>query len=269
MTRWLTLAAWLFFFAMMYLILAEALSPWFQIPDLDNIEFTLVFVLFALTHCAAAEGLRFTALFFLISAVVSYALEEVGVRTGLIFGPYHYSQMLGAKLGHVPAIIPLAWFMMIYPCWMVGRAILRGVDKDSVLGRAALALTAAFAITGWDMVMDPGMAAAHNWVWEQGGAYFGVPLRNYFGWILTTFLIYFLTNTLAWQRGQKLPTTTFGGLPVILYAFYALRYVMANHIPALRAVAVFSMGVPGLLALLQMWMERESVPEAVRRKARS
>jgi putative membrane protein len=55
----------------MYLILAEMVSPWFRLPDLDNIGFTLVFVLFALAHCAALEGPRFTAQVFLISAVVS------------------------------------------------------------------------------------------------------------------------------------------------------------------------------------------------------
>jgi len=42
-----------------------------QAPRLDNIGFTLVFVLFALAHCAALEGPRFTAQVFLISAVVS------------------------------------------------------------------------------------------------------------------------------------------------------------------------------------------------------
>jgi uncharacterized membrane protein len=240
---------------MMYLILAEAVSPWFRLPDLDNIGFTLVFVLFALAHCAAVEGPRFTALFFCISAVISYGLEEAGVRTGLIYGSYHYSDMLGVKLGHVPAIIPLAWFMMIYPSWMVARAILSGLDIRSFSGRTALAVVAALTITGWDMVMDPGMALANNWVWEQGGPYFGVPLRNYFGWILTTFIIYWLAGAL-WRNHhhEKAETRIFAALPVILYAFYALRYVMVNRFPALKAVAVFSMGTPALLALIHLWL---------------
>jgi uncharacterized membrane protein len=258
MNRWVTTASWLLFSAMMYLILAEMVSPWFSLPDLDNIGFTLVFVLFALAHCAALEGPRFTMQFFLISAVVSYGCEEAGVRTGLIYGSYHYSDMLGAKLGDVPAIIPLAWFMMIYPSWMVGRAILRGINTRSFSGRAALAIVAALAITGWDMVMDPGMAMAHNWVWEQGGAYFGVPLRNYFGWVLTTFVIYWLAGAF-WdnQKREKPATKRFAVLPVTLYAFYALRYVMVSRIPALKAVAMFSMGMPGVLALMQLWMKRE------------
>lgn len=261
MHRWVAPVSWLFFIATMYLILAEAVSPWFRLPELGNIGFTLVFVLFALAHCAALEGGKFTAIFFAISAVISYGLEEAGVRTGLIYGPYHYSDMLGTKLGHVPAIIPLAWFMMIYPSWMVGRAILRDIDMHSFAGQAALAIIAALAITGWDMVMDPGMAAAHNWIWEQEGPYFGVPLRNYVGWIVTTFIIYSLAGMIWRRKKREHPAAkTFSALPVVLYAFYALRYVLANHIAALKAVAVFSMGLPGLLALIQLWMKRERVP---------
>ncbi len=91
------------------------------VAGVGKIGFTVVFVLFALVHCAATEGLRRTAVFFAVSAVVSYLMEEIGVRTGLVYGAYHYSDLLGAKLGHVPVLIPLAWFMMIYPSWTVAR----------------------------------------------------------------------------------------------------------------------------------------------------
>ena len=118
-------ATWLAFAATMYLILTEAVWAWIRLPGLGNVGFTLVFVLFALLHCAATEGFSRMVQFFVVSAVVAYGMEEAGVRTGLIYGPYHYSDMLGTKLGHVPIIIPLAWFMMIYPSWRVAQALLR------------------------------------------------------------------------------------------------------------------------------------------------
>jgi hypothetical protein len=30
----------------------------------------------------------------------------------------------------------------------------------------------------------------HSWRWHDGGAYYGVPLANFFGWYLTVYLIY-------------------------------------------------------------------------------
>ena len=41
-------------------------------------------------------------------------------------------------------------------------------------------------MTAWDVAMDPMMVSGGNWVWEVQGAYFGVPLQNFWGWWLTT-----------------------------------------------------------------------------------
>jgi uncharacterized membrane protein len=257
--RWLRAAAWAFFSGTMYLILTEMVWPWVRLPDLGNIGFTVVFVLFALLHCWAVEGARRTALFFAVSAVVSYLMEEIGVRTGLIFGHYHYSALLGAKLGNVPVLIPLAWFMMIYPSWVVARAILHGVDTRTLPGTVLLAAIAAFVMTAWDVVMDPGMAASGNWTWENGGAYFGVPRHNYLGWLLTTFLVYCIAGWLLPRvKGRNTATRVFAALPVVVYAFFAIRYVAENRIAALQLIAMFSMGVPALIAIAQLCLGRGS-----------
>ena len=255
MNRSITAATWVFFSATMYLILTEAVWSWVRLPGLGNIGFTLVFVLFALLHCGAMEGFSRTSQFFVISGVVAYVMEEAGVRTGLIYGPYHYSDMLGAKLGHVPVIIPLAWFMMIYPSWRVAQALLRGADTRSLAGVTGQAIVAALVMTGWDMIMDPGMARAGTWVWERGGPYFGVPLRNYMGWLGTTFNIYWVVSWL-WRRAEMRISGggIFAALPVIVYAFFAVRYMTPNDIPALQIVAVFSMGMPGFIALMRALM---------------
>ena len=248
-------ASSLFFAATMYLILEEALSPWLHLPALGNIGFTIIFVLFAILHCIALEGSRRTALFFAISGIVCYSMEEIGVRTGLIYGAYHYSALLGPRLGDVPIIIPLAYFMMIYPSWLVARALLRGVDTHAISGFTAHALVAALVMTAWDVVMDPGMAAAGNWIWEKGGAYFGVPRHNFLGWLLTTFLVYWIAGWF-WQPAPQ-PTQaakTFASLPIIVYAFFAVRYIASNDIPALQLIALFCMGVPAFVALLQTYL---------------
>jgi putative membrane protein len=108
-------------------------------------------------------------------------------------------------------------------------------------------------MTAWDTVMDPGMAAAGNWVWEKGGSYFGVPVQNYFGWLLTTFLVYWIAGFL-WRKPNKSAGVTriFEALPVIVYAFFAVRYVASSSIAALQVIAVFSMGLPALLALIRV-----------------
>jgi len=132
---------------------------------------------------------------------------------------------------------------MIYPSWVTARALLRGADMRRPAGMAALALVAAMIMTAWDTVMDPGMSAAGNWVWEQGGAYFGVPLRNYAGWLLTTLLVY-ACAAIVWAATERsvnksgiearAASLTFAALPVIVYLVHGIRYVTAGSILALH-----------------------------------
>lgn len=260
MKRATRVAAWVCFAAVMYLILTEAVWSWIRLPGLGNVGFTLVFVVFAITHCAASTGWKRAGSFFALTAAVSYLLEEVGVRTGWIYGPYHYSDMLGPKLGHVPILIPLAWFMMIYPAWVAARALTKNIETRSAAGLAGRAAVAAMVMTAWDTVMDPGMAAAGNWIWERGGSYFGVPLKNYFGWLLTTFLVYVGAGLLGMaERRADDAKKIFAALPILVYAFYAVSYIMPRHIPALQVVALFAMGLPALLAVLEVWFGKEAI----------
>jgi len=46
---------------------------------------------------------------------------------------------------------------------------------------------------------------------------------------------------------------TFASLPVIVYAFFTLRYIATNHFPELQIVAAFSMGIPALVSLIHIY----------------
>ena len=57
--------------------------------------------------------------------VLSFLSEHVGTGYGLPFGEYAYTALLGAKLGgRVPALIPLSWFLMALPSWVLARKAL-------------------------------------------------------------------------------------------------------------------------------------------------
>ncbi|MFM0736483.1 carotenoid biosynthesis protein [Paraburkholderia xenovorans] len=240
------------------------LTGW-PLPSLGNVAYTLIFSGFALLHSGVSLGRYRTLAFFAISAVVSWLLEEVGVATGWVYGHYHYSNMLGPKLGLVPAIIPLAWFMMIYPSWVVASALLGLAARDTSTGIVSRAVVASMVMTAWDAVMDPGMSRAGNWVWENGGAYFGVPLHNYAGWLATTFIVYLLFGIVSRRirpdAAHAAQTRVFSALPAICYAMVAIDHLIAQTIPELRVVDVFTMGFITLLALIGIARQaRDNVP---------
>jgi hypothetical protein len=55
----------------------------------------VILLVFGLWHASVSLGVRLSLAFFAITTVTSWIFEEVGVVTGLVYGPYHYTAPLG------------------------------------------------------------------------------------------------------------------------------------------------------------------------------
>jgi putative membrane protein len=182
---------------------------------------TVILVVFSVWHAVRTLGARLTLAFFAITAATSWVFEEVGVASGHVYGPYHYTAALGPWLGSVPILIPLAWFMMIYPSYMAANLILdrRAVGTPGTRAHlVGLALLGALVMTAWDLLADPIFSGPtfRAWVWEQGGPYFGVPIQNYLGWVVTAFVVFVLYRSLErrWELRPARPlSTAASGMP--------------------------------------------------------
>ena len=185
---------------------------------------------------------------------VSWIYEEIGVETGLIYGAYHYTDVLGAKLGHVPILIPLAWFMMIYPSYVIANHITSNKKYSTISQLVLVSLLSAGIMTAWDFVVDPFLSGPTQkaWVWENGGLYFGVPLQNFAGWMATTFTVYLLYRLFEcrFQLYSKIPTSI-GLLPVMAYGFMMMANIIPGEPPQLQFIGPSIMGIPIMIALVQ------------------
>ncbi|HEY5486115.1 MAG TPA: carotenoid biosynthesis protein [Candidatus Limnocylindrales bacterium] len=222
---------------------------------------TAVLALFSLFHAWYSLGGRLTLAFFALSATISWVYEQVGVTTGLVFGAYHYTDYLGAKLGDVPLLIPLAWFMMIYPSYVIAGLAVERRPTGTPRGAAALVRLAAISavvMTVWDLVVDPILSGpdARAWIWENGGPYFGIPIQNYFGWLLTTFTVYVAYRALE-QRVAAAPagpvTARIAVLAVGAYAAMLAAEVLSGVLPAgVAVIGPVVMGVPIATAAVRL-----------------
>jgi putative membrane protein len=257
-------------------IIRPLLEPLFpelpRIPGGIGIK-TLFMMLFSIFHAAYVLGWRDTLLFFGITVAVSWSYEHVGVETGLIYGAYHYTDALGPKLGHVPIIIPIAWFMMIYPSYIIanligsGRQMMMMREKNNYSNNPItlveilwLSFLSAVIMTAWDLVVDPYLSGPTEraWIWEDGGQYFGVPLHNFGGWLLTTFTIYFIFRLLSertFQIRRSHPlTTSIILLPLISYGATMIANIIPGEPPELRIIGPIVMGIPLVIAATRLLM---------------
>ena len=222
---------------------------------------TSVVALFSLSHAWYSLGGRLTVVFFGLSAVISWTYEQVGVATGFVYGAYHYTDYLGPKLGHVPLLIPLAWFMMVYPSYVIANLVVERRATGTRSGWVALvrlAAVGAVVMTAWDLVIDPILSgpSIRAWVWETGGPYFGIPIQNYVGWLLTTFTVYLAYRAIE-QCVRATPAGPQGArvvaLPVAAFGLMLAADLLSGVTPtALWIIGPAVMGPPLVVAVWRL-----------------
>jgi uncharacterized membrane protein len=166
-----------------------------------------VLAAFCLWHAIRSRGVRGAAVFLLIALVTSWAFEEAGVVTGLVYGRYQYSATLGPWIGSVPVVIPVAWFALAYATSVVTDLVADRWPSAEPAGSrrlVGLALLGAGLMAGWDLVLDPILSGPvyHAWTWGSGAAGADVPLQNSLGWFVTA-LVIFAIHALVVRRGAE------------------------------------------------------------------
>ncbi|WP_433125986.1 carotenoid biosynthesis protein [Micromonospora sp. CA-240977] len=168
--------------------------------------------LLSVGHALLSRGPRVAAALVAVATGGGFAIEAVGVATGVPFGSYDYSGELGPKLAGVPLIIPLAWTWMAWPAWLAavrltgggtpaggsGPSAGGGASAGRWAGRIALATV---GLAAWDLFLDPQMVAEGYWRWRDATPALpglaGIPVSNYLGWLLFAVLMMSALRPLA------------------------------------------------------------------------
>ena len=256
------------------LVLLSILGYRITINHLPFQAMTWTFGTLVLVHACYLLGWRRALAFAGLTLAVSFVAEYAGVKTGLVFGPYHYTNVLAPLLlGTVPLVIPVAYFMAIWPSYLMANYLIRGRPTGKHPGLMSLlcaSLLTALVMSAWDLTMDPVMVGeVKAWVWENGGPYFGIPFRNYVGWVLTTFTISVAYRLLE----RRIPLKPLGRahrgfiiLPLIGYFSLCVGDLVVGYPLGTRVIAPFTMGIAFLATLMRMYGRGPATPGSEERR---
>ena len=217
-----------------------------RFPDVPGAEVgsfvsTFLIALPAFVALLAYLGPGRAALVFLALAAFGYAIETTGVVTGLPYGTFFYGEALGPKLfGLVPYILPISWAPLVLGA-VAATAPRAGFQRGAA--RAIFwVLRSAVLLALIDGVLDPGAASLGFWTWPEGGPYYGIPVSNYLGWILSGALATALILYLGRGRwGRVSPPAGMVDSTVIALAFWVGVAVFSGLLlPAVLGVALFA-----------------------------
>ena len=143
-------------------------------------------------------------------AALGFAAEVIGVHFGVPFGRYEYTDVLQPQMLRVPIVMAAAWVVLI----AYVRAMLTRFQLPSWLAT----LIGSGWMTAIDLVIDPLAAGGLNyWRWSEHGAYYGIPLQNFFGWFVVSWLIFLLLQFVPPSAEQPSPGATVIGLSILLF----------------------------------------------------
>lgn len=138
-------------------------------------------LLFAIPAFWAAKmwlGMRDAILLFVVFGVLALAIETIAIITGFPYGHFGYSGLLGHRLfGYAPWTVAFAWTPLVLAAYAVAARMFSNAAVRVVAMSLVLVL--------FDVVLDPGAVHLGFWKYAAGGGFYGVPISNFLGWLVS------------------------------------------------------------------------------------
>ncbi len=139
-------------------------------------------------------------------------IEAIGITTGLPYGGFYYTDMMGFKIFNlVPWSVALAFGPLVLGTMCL--AVVASKDWRVIIPLSALLLVFV------DLVLDPAAVVLNIWVWTEPGPYYGIPLTNYTGWFITALVasaVLQLVLTGTSDNAAEIPVEIAGSLLISL-----------------------------------------------------
>ncbi|MQG37088.1 MAG: carotenoid biosynthesis protein [SAR202 cluster bacterium] len=129
-----------------------------------------------------SSGVR-SGLLLLAVGIYGFGIEILGLTTGVLFGDYTYSGVLGPGMFGVPYALVSSW-MVVTSFAVFVLVYLRIQRKWWVLvGPPVMVII--------DLILEPAATGPMGaWIWESLGGYYGVPINNFVGWFIASIPIF-------------------------------------------------------------------------------
>lgn len=233
-----------------------------------------VFAFFAafLLACVPHVGWKKTLTFTGVGYLIAFISEKLSITTGIPYGWYYYIDTTSHKelwVWGVPFFDSLSYVFLTYCSYSTALFILsplatRGYDLITLETRAirrswAALVLGAFLQTFLDIIIDPASHQGHRWFlgqiygYRQEGIHFGIPLSNYVGWLLTSFVLVAAFQWIDRHQEEGVPVGIFrlpfrSLLGPILYLsvlifIWTVTFWIGEYLMALTGIFIFTLPI--------------------------
>lgn len=184
-----------------------------------------VFAFFAAYLVAAVPhlGWRKTALFTVTGYLIAFLSEFSSINTGIPYGWYYYIDVTSDRelwIAGVPFFDSLSYVFLTYCSYATALFVVSPIktwrwdlvtlETRSIRRSFAVLFLGSLFQVFLDIIIDPVALQGGRWFlgqiygYREAGVHFGVPLSNYLGWWLVSFILVFALQRIdAWGDHQS------------------------------------------------------------------
>lgn len=156
-------------------------------------------------------------IFAILTFLMGFFIEVIGIKTGMIFGQYSYGKTLGFKLMEVPLIIGINWLVLIYIVGVLCNK-LPYIPSGRYLSAIFKSIFGATLLTTLDFFIEAVAIKYDFWRWAN----YTPPIQNFVAWFIVSFLLLLLFHSLQFNKNNKLAQ----GLFIIQLIFFVALSVL-------------------------------------------
>jgi len=127
--------------------------------------------------------------FIVITYVLGFTAEWIGVHKGWLFGNYAYGKTLGTKLLDIPLTIGVNWFLLIYAVGVT-------MKLSRIRSQWARIILGALMLVWLDLLIEPVAIRFDYWHWANNV----IPFKNYVGWFIVSGLMLWIFEQFNFRK---------------------------------------------------------------------
>jgi len=164
-------------------------------PEALLVIFTTLATLASLSRILPGQKVLLVAV---VIGLLGGIAHGMGAKTAFPFGPFLYSETAGSQFFNLLAWpMPLIWIIAILNARGVAKLILRPWRKLKSYAFWLIGVTTTLVVL-FDLALEPYAAYVNRyWLWlptKFPFSWYGAPIANFFGWVLTALLILAFTT---------------------------------------------------------------------------
>ena len=148
-------------------------------------------------------------LFVFVCSIVGFAVEYIGTHHHWLFGDYVYLKAMGLQWQHVPLVIGVNWFIIIYCCGIsINTLLMKAINRIAAdTGKNPMAIKALSVIIDgatlavfFDWLLEPVAVKLGYWFWNGDGE---IPMFNYICWFVVSLLLLMVFHLAKFNKQNK------------------------------------------------------------------